>query len=757
MTQKLTAEEIVKRDMDTLYIGNLNTVEFDLRLPEKGPYGSSITWQSGHERYLGHDGRVSRPAYGMGNRTISLTARFRYGDVTGEKVYPVRILEEENRLQARKVYDVAVCAEPGGRVDFPGAAIVETMDGDIISHPVTWKEDSGVFETCGSFRREGVLTGTEIPVGLKITVRDAKKKERKIPKPAVEDVSEERFYLQPGSEFYRAQERMRAFLHAVDADQMLYNFRQAAGLSTKGAPCMEGWDAPDSQLRGHTTGHYLSALALCYHSCQDEKIREKALYMVQALRECQEAFSRQDGTAEGFLSGYPEDQFDLLEQFTPYPEIWAPYYTLHKLFAGLLDCWQYLKDETALNIVKDLGMWVYRRLSRLDRRTRSRMWGMYIAGEFGGMNEVLARLYRITGTEEYLAAAKMFDNDRLFYPLEAGTDALSTMHANQHIPQILGALEIYRATGEERYLHIAERFWEFVTADHAYAPGGTGEGEMFHRKGQIGSLLTKNTMETCASYNMLKLTKALYELNPSARYVEYYERTLLNHILATPDKSVTGESLYFFPLAPGSRREFEPENSCCHGTGMENQFRYTDAVYFRDKDTLYLNLFLPSVLELDGGKVKISQYQDENHPEYIKIEVQGGLSRLAVRKPEWAADNCRILVNGELVPAETDDRGYFCFTPGTTEAFVLEMVLPYSIQLRRTPDRPEIAAVQAGPYILAALSDEKEFLHIPLEEGKPGECLKREGDSAEYSFGDIRLVPLWKTDREIYHVYVDTE
>ena len=423
--------------------------------------------------------------------------------------------------------------------------------------------------------------------------------------PLVTDFREAKIRLHPGSGFYDAQERMRRYLHRMDADQLLYNFRSAAGLPVKDAEPMFGWDAPECLLRGHTTGHFLSALAHCYHSCGDETAKEKAEYMIEALRECQEAFPKNKGTGQGFLSGYLEEQFDLLEEYTPYPQIWAPYYTLHKLFAGLLDCYELLGNSLALKIAEDLGDWTCRRLSRLPKDQRNRMWSMYIAGEFGGMNEVMARLFQITGEERYLECAAMFDNDRLFAPLLLGKDALGGMHANQHIPQVIGALEMYMAGAGKRYRTIAERFWNYVVSGHAYAPGGVGESEMFHDRGKIGTLLTEKTQETCASYNMLKLTKGLYQLDPKASYMDYYERTLVNHILAVQEKEETGESTYFWPLAPGARRIFEPENSCCHGTGMESPFRFRDAIYFQDGDTVYVNLYLPCTLEMPDGRLQM--------------------------------------------------------------------------------------------------------------------------------------------------------
>lgn len=399
--------------------------------------------------------------------------------------------------------------------------------------------------------------------------------------------------LTEGSAFYSSQENMLEFLLSVNDDQMLYNFRKASGLSTKDVEPMSGWDAPDNQIRGHTTGHYLSALALAYRATANHKVKEKAIYIVESLEECQNSFSEQANVHEGFLSGYSEEQFDLLEKYTTYPTIWAPYYTLHKILAGLLDCYRLVHIQKALSVAVNLGMWTWNRLSRLSHDQLTKMWSMHIAGEFGAMNAVMAELYMITDREEFLRCAKLFDNERLFDPMLQKKDVLGGMHANQHIPQIIGAMKLYEATGEQKYYDIAEFFWNTVVSGHCYANGGTGESEMFRESGKIGALLNQSTIETCASYNMLKLTKELYQYTASVSYMDYYERTLLNHILATQDEKETGESTYFFPLGPGMKREFLFENSCCHGIGMESRFKYREAVYYYDKDgNIYVNLFL---------------------------------------------------------------------------------------------------------------------------------------------------------------------
>ena len=755
MKKRHTDQMVVQQDMDTLYIGNLNTVEFDLTLPEKGIHGSAITWQSGHDVFLTNEGKIRRPPYGMGDRVIPLTAVFRYGEAVGEKVYEVRILEEENKLQVFRVYPVKKRIQTGVKGYLPQAAIVDTMDGDTISHPVVWDSGSEIcFCDPGEYLLEGKLAGTTISVVAEVSAVEEKTEKILNIRPKVKECSEAQIRLLEGSEFYDAQERMKAFLLAVDDDRMLYNFRSASGLDTQGAACMDGWDSPDSQIRGHTTGHYMSALALCYKATGDWKIKEKAEYMIREMAKCQQAFAQREGIREGFLSGYSEEQFDLLEEYTHYPTIWAPYYTLHKIFAGLLDCYRFIRSDTALLIADKLGMWVWRRLSRLPHEQLTGMWSMYIAGEFGGMNAVMAELYELTGKEEFLQCAKLFDNDKLFYPMEQKKDALSTMHANQHIPQILGAMEIFKATGEKKYFDIADFFWETVTGYHSYAAGGMGEGEMFHESGKIGALLTKNTEETCATYNMLKLTKELYRYHSDSRYMDYYENAVVNHILASQDKRITGESTYFFPLGPGMKKEFLCENSCCHGTGMESHFKYREGIYYEDGESIYVNLFLPSEMVWEDRGIYVRLDIDHSRPEQMKLFVKGcGLHSVKIRKPLWA-EEYRIKVEGKKAEIRPDEKGYLQIRKDFSNGIQVQIEFPYHFRIMRTPDDKQKAAVKFGPYVLAAISDEKEFLNVSFSESDIEKKMIRIGDDIAFFCDGMRWIPLCKIGEEAYHVYV---
>ena len=750
----MTDRETVQKDIEALYLGNLGTVEFDLRLPVRGKNGSRITWQSDNPALMDPLGRVTRPAYGRGNRTVTLTARFACGTYAEERQYPVTILEKGNDIQVEEVLPISVGAVRGERACLPCAAAVRTKDGRVISHFLTW--EGGLERTwaqAGTYEVRGTLKDTRIPAVCRVRVLETPPEPPARPHPLAESLAGSVTLLE-GSGFYAAQERMRQYLRGTDPDQWLYNFRQAAGLDSRGGLPMSGWDAPEGLLRGHSTGHYLSALALCWRATGDEEILRKARYMADALGECQEAFSAREGYRPGFLSAYSEEQFDLLEAYTPYPKIWAPYYTLHKILAGLLDLYGLAGVERARTVAEGVGDWIYRRLSRLDHERRVRMWGIYIAGEYGGMSESLAELYRLTGRERYLTAARYFDNDRLFYPLEQGVDALDGMHANQHIPQIVGAMKIYEAAGERRYDTIAERFWQMVTGLHRYAPGGVGESEMFHRPGQIAGLLTASTQESCATYNMLKLTAALYRFRPDAAYMDYCERATFNHILSSGDHRPTGGTTYFLSMKPGAVKDFDlSENSCCHGTGLESPFRYAENIYYRGADGIYVNLLIPSRLRRPEEGLTLTLEAEESRPNAARITMvsdRGDPARctLRIRKPWWTAGEA--LVDGEAVPARD---GYVTVSREWTGRTELRLEFPCALRYEKAPDRADYVTVHYGPYLLAALTDTE----LRLRNENPEEAFVREADrplAFRCRENGALFIPLAHVWREAYQVYL---
>ena len=754
-------KSVVELDVKELYLGNLGTVEFDLDLPRAGAHGSEIAWESDAPHFLDAEGHVNRPAYGRGNREITLTATFTHGSYSEKHDYTVKVLELDNDVEIAEVYPIELTAVSGEPCYLPSSVSVRTADDRVITQRVNW--DGGLehtWDALGEQRVTGSIDGTGFPVEGTVDVRigrEAPVPERERRTLTAGDLVAK---LTPGSPFWDVQELTHRWLAASDTDQMLYNFRVAAGLDTLGAPKMIGWDSPDGLLRGHTTGHYLSGLAKCYAATADPAIAGKAHAMVNGLVACQAGLEAR-GCAEGFLSAYDEEQFDKLEEYVPYPKIWAPYYTYHKILAGLLDVYELVGDERALELADGMGAWVVRRLGRLSHEKLVRMWSIYIAGEYGGMNDVMARLAEVTGKPEYLKAAGWFDNDRLFFPLEQGVDALNGMHANQHIPQIVGAMEVFEAGGDARYLTIARRFWDEATRHHAYVIGGVGESEMFHAADDITGLLTNQTCESCASYNMLKLSGMLHRVDGDPAYMDYYERTLLNHTLGTHDHEPNSGTTYFISMEPGAVKEYDPdENSCCHGTGLETPFMSLADAYHvpcdpNEGNVLYVELFIPSTVSSRVRGFSLEQSVGRLDPGDISYVVECAYPlELRVRKPTWFAGCIRYQVDGEHFEAQ-EDNGYLLFPlePGAHE---IKIDVPVSLHMERASDDPAKYSVFFGPYVLAALSDSDERLSARSPELLQSlRAVEGEPMTFESASTGLRFMPFFDVCHEKYQLYID--
>ncbi|RRR96843.1 beta-L-arabinofuranosidase domain-containing protein [Glycomyces terrestris] len=434
------------------------------------------------------------------------------------------------------------------------------------------------------------------------------------------------------SVFARARDELLHLARAYPVDRLLAVFRRNAGLDTRGAlppgnwedfghPDEDAWGEHDypgrehartaNLLRGHYAGHFLSMLALAAAGEGDPALRAKVDELTAGLGEVRDALAATGRYSHyGFLAAYGEWQFSRLEDFAPYGEIWAPYYTCHKLMAGLLDAYELVGNAQALDLANAMGRWVHGRLARLEPERRQRMWSLYIAGEFGGMNETLARLSAVVGEPRFLETAAFFDQDHLLDAGASGADVLTDMHANQHLPQLIGYVDEYELTGERRYLDAAAGLWDQIVPGRVYAHGGTGESELWGPPGVVAGDVGHRNAETCASYNLLKLARRLFAHTRDARYMTYYERTLLNHILGSRRavRSDTGpEVTYMFPVHPGARREYDNVGTCCGGTGLENHVKYQDTVFYQGPGALYANLPIDAELDWTEPGLRVTQ------------------------------------------------------------------------------------------------------------------------------------------------------
>ena len=405
-------------------------------------------------------------------------------------------------------------------------------------------------------------------------------------------------------------ERDRKYLHDLEADRLLYYFRETAGLAAPGEP-LGGWE--QSEVRGHTMGHFLSAMAMMVAATSDDALKAKADRIVAELARCQKAHT------DGYLSAFPKSHIDRVIAREP---VWAPWYVLHKILAGLIDVHVYCDNPQALEVAQELSGWMEKRLASVDRDAMQRMLDVT---EQGGMNEALANLYGLTGDRRWWNLSLRFVEDHYVEPLSRGEDRLKGEHANSFIPNIVGTARQFELGGDPRDRRIAEFFWNQVAATRCYSTGGTSLDEHWKSDpGKLADQLGDFTEETCCTYNLLKLTHHLLAWQPDRKYADYYERALVNGILATQDPK-TGMMEYFVTLASGRWKYFHtPRTSfwCCTGTGMENHARYGEAIYAHNADSLWVNLFIASELTWKEKGVRIRQETQFPNQEHSSLLVK---------------------------------------------------------------------------------------------------------------------------------------
>ena len=491
----------------------------------------------------------------------------------------------------------------------------------------------------------------------------------------------------------QAAERNRAFLRGLELDRLLHTFRLTAGIPTS-ADSLGGWEMPTVELRGHFTGHFLSACALLYASEGDAVLKAKADTMVAELATCQNRLRN------GYLSAYPEEFIDRVETTG---KVWAPWYTLHKIFQGFIDVYVYTGNTQALDVVKKMAAWAKKRTDRLNDVQMQNM----LKTEFGGMSESLFNLHALTKDPDHLALAKRFEKRSFLDPLQDQVDKLRGLHVNTHIPQVIGAARGYELTGEEKYCTIASFFWNQVVHARSYATGGTSNGEgwgsePYHLSTQLGP----TTEESCCSYNMLKLTSHLFSWDPEPEYADYYERTYLNSILPTQDPK-TGMLMYYKPLGSGWYKTFgTPRNSfwCCTGTGVESFGRLASDVYYHDENSIFVNLFVPS--EVRWEEKGLTLRQETGFPEIPSTRLTVHAKRtvavaVKIRIPKWSNNGARVIINGKETGVSSSPGSYLILERAWKDGDRIDVEFHMALHLHPMPDNPSIAAVMYGPIVLA--------------------------------------------------------
>jgi len=483
----------------------------------------------------------------------------------------------------------------------------------------------------------------------------------------------------------------RRFLMGQDPDRLLHTFRLTAGLPSTAQP-LGGWEAPENELRGHYTGHYLSACALMAAQTGDAEVKARGDGIVAELAKCQQA--------NGYLSAFPEEFFDRLRAGR---SVWAPFYTLHKIMAGLLDTYTHSGNAQALQVLQGMARWTSGWAQPLGEYEMARV----LEREYGGMNELLYNLSTVPGNERFRWLAHRFDHERFFAPLADGRDELKGLHGNTNIPKVVGAARRYELLGDERYRRIAEYFWREITTRRAYATGGTTNGEGWETDpGILSTQLSGYTQEDCTTYNMLKLTRHVFGWTADAAVADYYERALFNGILGSQHPA-DGEKLYYVSLAPGLWKLFGTPTQdywCCTGTMSESFSQFGDSIYFHDDAGIWVNLFIAS--SLDWSEQGVHVIQDTGFPasDVTTLVVRAARPTrfaLRVRVPYWATGQNGAALNGRALEGFAAPSGYYVLDRTWRDGDRLEVRLPMGLHPHPMPDDPTLVAMMYGPMVLA--------------------------------------------------------
>ncbi|WP_319503204.1 beta-L-arabinofuranosidase domain-containing protein [uncultured Draconibacterium sp.] len=689
-------------------------------------------------------------------------------------------------------------------------------------------EDNSAVQSAGKYTVTGRVAGTDIQPKAIVTVvahnHDHDAPHRTLEAFDLDEVQLTEDLHHHETKFVENRDKFVDGLLETNPDDFLYMFRNAFGQEQPaGAEPLGVWDSQETKLRGHATGHYLSALAQAYSSAAYDpaiqaKFATKMEYMVNTLYDLAQLSGTpktaggesvadplavppgpgkvdfdsdlsEDGIrtdywnwGKGFISAYPPDQFIMLEHGAKYgtdnDKVWAPYYTLHKILAGLMDIYEVSGNKKALDIVEGMGDWVHARLSVVPTETLISIWNTYIAGEFGGMNEALARLSRLTNNKSYLETAKLFDNIRVFFGdaehshgLAKNVDMFRGLHANQHIPQIMGALEIYRDSKEPEYFDIADNFWNKATGDYMYSIGGvagarnpanaecfTAEPATLYENGfSVGG-----QNETCATYNMLKLSRNLFLYNQQARLMDYYERGLYNHILASVDEH-TPANTYHVPLRAGSVKQFSNAHmdgfTCCNGTALESNTKLQNSIYFRSADNkaLYVNLYVPSTLNWTNKDITVTQTTAYPKEDHTTLTISGsGKFDLNVRVPHWASKGFFVTINDNKQDVTVEPGTYLTISRKWKDGDKVELRMPFHFYLEPVMDQQNVASLFYGPVLLAAQEDgpRKEWRKVTLNAEDISKSISGDPEKLEFEIDGVTYKPFYETYGR-HSVYLD--
>jgi hypothetical protein len=581
------------------------------------------------------------------------------------------------------------------------------------------------------------------------------------------------------SPFLHAQHMTEKYLLSLDPDRMLHNFKVNAGLKPK-APVYGGWESEpiwaDINCHGHTLGHYLSACALAWRSTGDKRFKQRVEYIAGELDTCQKA------TDTGLICAFPAGAALVAAHLRGERISGVPWYTLHKVYAGLRDAHLLADSATARTVLLRLADWAVVATKPLSDAQFEAM----LETEHGGMNEIFADLYLMTGNAEYRTVAERFSHKAILEPLAKGRDHLDGLHANTQVPKAVGFNRVYEANGDPKYRDAAAFFWKTVARTRSFATGGHGDGEHFFPMADFARhVFSAKGSETCCQYNMLKLTRSLFLHDPQAEYMDYYERVLYNGILASQDPD-TGMATYFQGARPGYMKLYHtPVDSfwCCTGTGMENHVKYRESIYSHDDHALYVNLFIPSSVTWKERSAVLTQ--TTAFPETASTIFQWKLAKpsemtLKLRHPHWSR-SATVLVNGAEIARSTTPSSYVEISRTWYDGDRIELRLAMEIGAEWAPAAPEIVAFTYGPLVLAGamgkdglepgadiVINERQYgsynsapFTPPALAGKPDDIIKRirtgekplEFVSQSREDKPVRMIPYYRIAHERYATY----
>lgn len=589
-----------------------------------------------------------------------------------------------------------------------------------------------------------------------------------------------------GGPLKKAQDLDARYLLELEPDRMLAFLRQRAGLEPR-AKGYGGWDGPGRQLTGHIAGHYLSAVSLMWAAIGDVRFKERADYIVRELKEIQ------DNQGDGYLGALMDSQgvdgktrfFDLAKGIIRSDSfglngLWSPWYVEHKIFAGLRDAYRYTGNRSALDVEIKLAGWAEGILSKLDDDQIQRM----LATEFGGMNEVTADLYADTGDKRWLALSDKFEQRAIVAPLADHKDILAGKHGNTQVPKLLGCLMRYVYTGNETDGNAAKFFWDEVALHHSFATGGHGKNEYFGPPDKLNDMVDGRTAESCNVYNMVKMTRALFSVDPDIRYADFHERAIFNHILASIDPE-DGRTCYMVPVGRGVQHEYQnmlQDFTCCVGSGMESHALHGYGIYYESGDKLWVNLYVPSTAEWSAAGVKLDMNTSfpEGQSATLRLMLKSPRKfTLALRRPYWAGVGFSVKVNGEAVKDLPKTSSYVELNRTWSTSAMVELVLPKTLRKEPLPDNPNRLALMWGPLALAGDlgperhegkregqngSGEQPAAPVFVTAQRPVENWLKPGVSDKYETfrtagvglsKDLDFVPFYRLPRRRYAIYWD--